>query len=410
MEQEMTRTLIVSADTHAGLPLEGYRDWLDPRYRKVFDEGLDAELAERNAERAIFFDEDFKAEWVQGRVETGMKGAWDSDERIRQMDLDGVAAEVIYPDGITENNAPPFQAGFALPSEGVDPELQWAGSRAHNRWLAEFCSAVPERRAGLAVVPILYDIDEAIREIEWAAKQGLRGILIPALTGPYAAYNSPRYEPIWSACVDHELILHIHGGAAPYYGGFTNPESEFNTPGMTEIYITEFAWWAYRPVWFLILGGVFERHPALRLVVSEFSTSFVPMMKGFMDGRFADVIVGGHGTAKLGPYRGPLKMKPSEYFDRNVWVSGPFRSVHEVAERHAIGLGNTMWGHDFPHPEGLWPETDDFLKKTFRDVPDDERRMILGETAADLYGFDRRVLEPIAACIGPDQAFWSGDA
>jgi predicted TIM-barrel fold metal-dependent hydrolase len=338
-----------------------------------------------------------------------MTGAWDSGERIRQMDLDGVAAEVIYPDGITENNAPPFAASFTLPCEGIDPELQWAGARAHNRWIAEFCAEVPERRAGLAVVPILYDTHEAIREIEWAAEHGLRGVIIPAVTGSYAAYNTMRYESIWSACVDSGMILHVHGGAAPYYGGFTNPESTFNTPGMTEIYLTEFAWWAYRPVWFLILGGVFERHPALRLVVSEFSTSFVPIVKGFMDGRFAVGTIGGHGTTKLGPYRGPLKMKPSEYFDRNVWVCGPFRSAREVGERHAIGLGNTIWGHDYPHPEGLWPATEEFLTKTFRDVPDDERRIILGETAAALYAFDRRALDPIAERIGPDREFFSSD-
>ena len=88
---------------------------------------------------------------------------------------------MLFPDGITERNAPPFGAGLGLRPWGVDPELQWAGARAHNRWIAEFCQMEPIRRIGLAIVPMLYDVEQAVNEVEWAHGNGLRGILIPAL-------------------------------------------------------------------------------------------------------------------------------------------------------------------------------------------------------------------------------------
>lgn len=72
------------------------------------------------------------------------------------LDADGIAGEVIFVDGITEMNTPPFGAGLSLPTEDIVPELQWAGARAHNRWLAELCAQAPARHCGVAVMPLLW--------------------------------------------------------------------------------------------------------------------------------------------------------------------------------------------------------------------------------------------------------------
>jgi len=386
----LDRYLIISADCHAGLPITQYREWLDPAYHDAFDAALPQELELRQFERDTFLDADFEEAWKSGRVPVGIKGAWDSNERIRQLDEDGIAAEVIFPDGVTEMNAPPFAAGFTLPCDGVDPDLQWAGARAHNRWLADFCALEPERRAGLAIAPILWDIGQAVEEIRWAHRNGLRGIVIPAIFGSHEPYHHPRYEPIWAACEELDMVIHTHGGAAPDYG-------PFDDPGTMGIYMTEFAWWAWRPTWFLIWGGVFERHPRLKFVVTELGAIWAPLIKQVMDHRYEH----NHVTAKLGDYRGELTMPPSAYFDRNVFIGSSFAPRSDIEARHAIGLGNIMWGSDFPHPEGLWPKTAEFLRGSFHDVPEDERRQMLGGNAAEVYGFDRGKLEAIAARIGP---------
>jgi predicted TIM-barrel fold metal-dependent hydrolase len=385
--QTTDRYLVISSDCHAGLPPKQYRDYVDPQYREVFDQVLPIMLARMEEMSAQFLVEGFNESWRQG-IEQGLTGAWDSDERNRQLDADGIAGEVIFPDGVTDMNAPPFGAGLSLPTKDIVPELQWAGARAHNRWLAELCAESPERRAGLAVVPMLYDIDDAVAEIRWAREHGLRGIMIPAMFDGYEPYHHPRYEPVWATCADLDMPIHVHSAAAPDYG---------DSVGTMGIYITECAWWSARPVWFLLWGGVFERHPTLKFVVTELGASWVPELKALMDQRFSPT----HFNAKLGNFHEHLTMKPSEYFDRNCWVGASVIGRPDVDIRHQIGIDNIMWGSDFPHPEGAWPRTAYFLEDAFHDVPDVEVRRILGENAAEVYGFDQTALAPLVDRIGP---------
>ena len=154
----MDRYLIISSDGHAGLPPEKYREYLDPKYRTSFDEVVERETRLRAEREKHFLIDDFNNKW-RARVGDGLEGAWDGTIRNRVLDGDGVTAEVLYPDGITERNAPPFGADIGLLPNKDNAELQWAGARAHNRWLAEFCQDDPHRRLGLAVVPALYDLE-----------------------------------------------------------------------------------------------------------------------------------------------------------------------------------------------------------------------------------------------------------
>ncbi len=385
----MKRLLLISSDCHAGPPPPGYREYLDPQYREAYDQALPIQLKITEERQKRTLADGFLAEWKQGVVATGTRGAWDSAERNRQLDDDGIAGEVIFPDGVTDRNAPPFGAGLAMPTEGVVPELQWAGARAHNRWIAEFCAQDLTRRAGLAVVPMFWDVDEAVREIRWAKEHGLRGILIPPLFGSHPPFHAACYEPIWSTCEELDLVIHTHGGGAPDYGDHL---------GTIGIYITEYAWWSARPVWFLIWGGVFERHPRLRFVVTELGASWVPELKALMDQRFGDT----HFNKKLADFRSHLKLKPSEYFDRNVWVGASVTARSDIENRAAIGVGNMMWGSDFPHPEGSWPETRRFLDESFHDLPEHDARTMLGLNAAQVYGFELAKLEPLVERIGPE--------
>ena len=124
----MDRYLVISSDCHAGLPPGGYREYLDPQYREAFDEALPATLALLKQASKAFLVEETNREWRAGHEE-GLSGAWDHEQRMKVLDGDGVAGEIIFPDGITETNSPPFGAGLGLSTEGVDPELQWAGAR-----------------------------------------------------------------------------------------------------------------------------------------------------------------------------------------------------------------------------------------------------------------------------------------
>jgi predicted TIM-barrel fold metal-dependent hydrolase len=207
----MTRLLVISTDCHAGLPPGQYREYLDPGYRERYDADVRVQLEQARETRKLLLVEDINARWREGR-ERELSGAWDHEQRIRVLDGDGIAAEVIFPDGITENNTPPFGAGLGIGPRGAERELQWAGARAHNRWLAELCQMAPERRDGVAVVPATWDVGEAVREVEWARANGLRSIMIPVMWSPHAPYHHPVYDPLWATCQDLDVVVHYHSG------------------------------------------------------------------------------------------------------------------------------------------------------------------------------------------------------
>ena len=118
------------------------------------------------------------------------------------------------------------------------PSSRSPGARAHNRFLAELCAHSPERRAGVALVPITHDVDRAVTEIEWAAANGLRGgILVPTMWHDHAPYLDPVYEPVWAACAAADLPVHTHSGSAPM------DEYQENVG----VYLAEVVWWAVRP-------------------------------------------------------------------------------------------------------------------------------------------------------------------
>jgi hypothetical protein len=108
-----------------------------------------------------------------------------------------------------------------------------------------------------------------------------------------------------------------------------------------------------------------------------------------------------HGTKKLASFGEHMKRRPSEYFDTNCFVGGSTAKRRELGDRYQIGVGNILWGNDFPHPEGSWPHTREWLTHMFADVPEDETRVMLGEAAVEMFGFDREELAAVARRVGP---------
>jgi len=398
----MDRYLVISSDCHAGLPPEQYRDYLDPQYREAFDQALPIQIAMTKAASKQFLVEEVNEQWRQGR-EHLLAGAWDHDRRIEVLDGDGCAGEVVFPDGITEMNSPPFGAGIGLPTENVVPELQWAGARAHNRWLAEFVSMAPERHFGVAIVPACWDIEETVKEVRWARQNGLGGIMIPPMWAKGKPYHHPFYEPLWQVCAELGVIVHFHSGPAPsedYFGSMPPAEGQPQLPGGMGIYISEVAFWNVRPLTFMLWGGAFERHPGLKVAITEGTTVWVPEYLRLLDHRYGEA----HYSAKLGDFRSHLSKPPSEYFRESVALGASCMPRREALMREEIGIDQIMWGSDYPHPEGSWPFTDEQRDETFAGLPERDIARMLGENAARFYGFDTEKLAPIVAEIGPEKS------
>jgi predicted TIM-barrel fold metal-dependent hydrolase len=377
------RYVVVSADCHGGAELYEYRDYLERRHLDAFDAWA--------RDYAIPFEDLMGDEGGRN---------WDGGRRLADLEADGIVAEVIYP-----NTIPPFypepslKAQLPGATEG-DLDLRWAGLRAHNRWLVDFCNAAPGRRAGIAQI-MLHDVDAAVAEIEWAAGAGLRGgVLLPGAppgSGLEPLY-SPVYEPIWRACEDAELVVNHHSGSAvPALG---------DEPIDQVTFLLEVTWYAHRALWNLVFGGVMERHPDLQFVFTEQGTAWIPETLGTLDFLFhrMGTAVGSQEYEWGNPVVAKLGLRPSEYWARQCHIGSSFMRPAEAALRHAVGVDRIMWGSDYPHKEASFPFSREALRVAFAGVDPVEVQAMIGGNAAHLYGFDPALLGPLAARVGPTHA------
>lgn len=394
MEQQLTDPyIVVSADSHAGLPTEDYRQYLEQRYHAAFDDFL----AERHLQLEAMTklgvrNEAFAKSWYEEHDEA-LRGGWEAARRDQELDGDGVAGEVVFPDAdaVESRTCVPFGAGLGM-SGDMDPELGLAGAIAHNRWLADLCASSPERRVGVALVPITAELDKVLAEIRRAKDSGLGAVMIPAMWVDQTPYHDRKYDPVWALCEELSMPIVTHSGPAS--------RSEYGEH--LGIFVTEVTWWPARPLWFMLWSGVFERFPGLRFGVTEAGCWWLPALLWFWDRLY----LGQKGAEKLGakPFGDSVTMLPSEYVDRNCFIGASNTKRRELGMRYEIGIDNICWGNDFPHPEGTWPTTREWLRKTFHDIPIDETRRMVGLAAAEIFGFDLDKLKVHADRIGPTPA------
>lgn len=374
--------VLVSADCHAGPPRELYREYV----AAAFSESLDAWMAIAADDQETVADE------------FDVAVAWDDDRRWELLDRDGVAAEVVLP-----NFDVPFSGGISHASTfGHDEQCE--GRRAYNRWLADFCAASPRRRTGLVQI-LLADVDVSVEEVRRGAERGLRGVQLPVSEAGQPMLYHPRYEPIWAECERLGLPVVVHGSTGL-------PTTEWNLglddgegPGFDVardaarcVNGAEFMFHARRTIWHLMFGGVFDRHPGLRFVVTEAAVDWVPDQFAYLDWLYE-----GSGFRTASVRRRLFGHRPSEYLRRGqVLFGASFMTLHETRLRHEIGVDALMFGVDFPHFETTTPNTKEWLQATWgvAGVTPDEARRMAGATATEVYGFDAAHLADVAARIG----------
>jgi predicted TIM-barrel fold metal-dependent hydrolase len=379
-EHDDRRYTVISSDTHAGGSHAMYREFLDPKYLDDFD-------AWRGEYKNPFSDLGDKRRYRN----------WDDEMRNSQQDADGVVGEVIFP-----NTVPPFFPSFVLfarPPKPDEYEHRLAGIRAHNRWLEDFCSRFPERRAGIGQI-FLNDIDDAIEDVRWIKEHNLRGgILLPTIPPDVdwiKPLNHPDYDRLWAVCEELEVPVNCHGGTgSPAYA---------RVPSSALIMLAEIPTYSRRPLLFLLLSGVFERFPNLRFVMTEQGLSWLPPLLKQLDTTLAGVRErGAIGELRFKPEH-ILPKSATEYVQQNVRFGISFPQRADIKAAETIGIDKVMWGSDFPHDEGTHPYTREHLRQLFSDWPEADLRKVLAENVAEVYGFDLDALAPAAAQYGPTVA------
>jgi predicted TIM-barrel fold metal-dependent hydrolase len=416
-DSPVSNVLIISSDCHAGALPSTYNEYLPSKHHAASDAWWLNFAREMMARAGTFFDQEEMKEYADkaggaGRMHALMqssgdikdddlramltdgnspfaprRGEWDAAVRLAELEEDGVAGEVIFP------QMAPFGAGLMQYRSPIDPEQNLEGIRAYNRWLADLCNTNPGRHAGVALINV-DDIELTCKEVRGAKEMGLwGGVLLPTNTGELPFYHHPRYEPLWTVCEEIGLPIHTHSGWSPDYG---------DTKCATAMFISEVDMWSHRPFTALLWSGAFERHPDLKLIMTESGCSWILEWLRVLEFK-ADNPLFKHFTADL-------SLRPTEYFERQCYLGASFLPAHEGKDRHDIGLDRLMWGSDYPHIEGTWPNTMDSLRATFSTYPESEIRAILGTNALKVLGFDPKLIGPIADRIGPALSDIVGEA
>jgi predicted TIM-barrel fold metal-dependent hydrolase len=394
------RYIVISSDNHAGADLLAYKPYLAKKWHAEFDE-----WAAKYSNPWDFMDPRLTKDGFELEDDAVLTGGaswhsslnWDSRKRVEHMDLDGVVGEVIFP-----NTAPPFMPGSVLSGKGPatrdEYEHRWAGLQAHNRWLADFCNDAPGRRAGIAQV-MLYDIEDAVAEVEKIKELGLTGGILLPMDGPLGGtppMHAGELEPLWQVCEDLDVPVNKHASAPPRPLG-----ADGTGAGVFAADYAERQFFNHRCVAQLIFSGVLERHPALKVALAESGSAWVPDHLKMLDSLYYAGQDREGLMSFLAPSMAALAMSPSEYFSRNFYLGASLFLPREAKMRHEIGVDRIMWGVDYPHSEGTFPYSREAISLTMSEVPPGEVAAMLGLTAARVYNFDLAEARKIADRIGP---------
>jgi uncharacterized protein len=311
-------------------------------------------------------------------------GGHDPQARLADMDRDGIDAAVLYPS----------QAMFFGP---VDPIPALANidfvvdcQRAYNDWVAEYCAADARRLFGMAAVP-LQDPGRAAEEAQRAVGDlGLQGVFIrPSAYVDELPLNHTVYDPFWVACQELDVPVALHPGVHVDTPGACRKfqlvaESEnmmVTNMAMDELHGGSGLGQAIGntvdmvvSLGRLLMGGVCERFPRLRLLFLEAGGGWIPTQLQRMDEQ-----------VKAFPLEKRwLSLLPSEYFKRQCWAGFEPEEWNIAASAEWLGADRILWASDYPHPE-FHPEVVKELREAIADLPDDAQRRIAGQNAIEAY-------------------------
>jgi predicted TIM-barrel fold metal-dependent hydrolase len=294
--------------------------------------------------------------------EDARPGCYDPAERLKDMNVDGVDAQVLYPNVTL--------GAFTLD----DLELQFACLRAYNDYLSEFCAADPARLIGIGLVPT-DDMEVGVAELRRIAKlKGLRGAMLP--TFPRGEpLNSSTYEPLWRTAAELGLPMHIHLRTGSRHTGALFGKTTGELVGDRCVILNLASLANYEALSRIIFGGVLERHPSLKFVSVEGNIGWLGYFLEKSDRTYKRHR---HWT-KL-----ELPKPPSEYFHRQVYATFIEDKVG-VMIRKVIGVDNLMWSSDYPHTDTTWPDSKKYIEESLAGVPEDDRYKILAGNAVKLY-------------------------
>ncbi len=357
---------IISADSHITEPAGTYVDRIDRKYKDTAPHMVrDDKMGD------IFVIKDLARPIPMGLVAAAGKsakelaafgvkfedmhrGGWEPNARMADQDRDGIAAEVIYPTvGMMLCNHPDF-------------DYKKACFDAYNLWMSEYCGAHPDRLIGCGQTA-MRSPEEGIQDLLKMKKLGMKGVMMPG-NPKVEDYDSLAYDDFYRAAVDLQMPLSFHI--------LTSSTDNFQTRGPKLNGFLAIIRGCQDIIGTFVLGGVFERHPKLKVVCVEADAGWVPHYMYRMDHAYD--------RHRYWLPAGTLTKMPSEYFRENVYTT--FQDDYVAFQvRNLCNIHRLMWANDFPHSDSTWPWSQDVLKKQTEGLTQDEKNLILHDNVAELY-------------------------
>jgi predicted TIM-barrel fold metal-dependent hydrolase len=356
---------VISADSHVTEHPDTYRLHIEARYR---DEAPRVVRGEQGGDLYVIpgMEKSFvpigliaaagkRPEEIsmQGRFEDWYPSGYDARARPADQDRDGVAGEILYP-----------TVGMVLCNH---PDLAYkrACMQAYNRWMAEYCAVHPDRLFGIGQTA-LRTPEEGIADLREMKALGLRGVMLPGVPGG-KDYDDPSWDSFWEAAIDLGLPCSFHILTTP--GEFTRARGPALNYAVAIIRANQDV------IGMLIFGGVFERHPRLRIVCVEADAGWAPHWMYRMDHYYER-----HRHLRQ---RG-LERLPSVQFREHVYLT--FQddwSAFATAELQ--NPARLMWANDFPHSDSCWPRSQAILREHTARLRPEVRARIVHDNVAELY-------------------------
>jgi predicted TIM-barrel fold metal-dependent hydrolase len=297
---------------------------------------------------------------TSGNLSEVRPGGWDPQAHLADNDEDGVAASVLYPTaGLTL---------YGLP----DSDMLTRVCHEYNAWMASFCAADPKRLKGMAMLNV-DDPEVAAAELRDAHSKGLAGAMIPVNPGENYTYGADSVDILWRTATELSMPVGFHIGSErkPLDDG---PTRHMKLGAM----LPSADYWVRRSITQMILSGVFDRFPSLRVMSVEHEAGWIPFFLERLDYHYTQKALGNRLTTLQ-------KALPSDYFKSNVLTTViEDQFVPQVAS--VVGAGGLMWGSDYPHTESSFPYSRKLARKMLEGFSDEEFEAITEGNVAQLFG------------------------
>lgn len=291
------------------------------------------------------------------------QGIRDARARLADLDREGVWGEVIFP------SLGMWASTFRT------PELLKACMRASNEWALEEICSVSRRYVVTAQISTL-DVDDAVEELQWAAEKGFKALFLPTTPHPSADdWHRDSWEPLWATAEEAGMVLAFHIGTDPVDMTSGGLGQTYRGPGGAVMNYAETTFSGQRAAMKMVASGALDRHPNLKVMISEGGATWVPFL--------GDRMIEGYRQHHMA-VRPKLSRDPKEILFTQVYASFQHDETAVAAYEH-MGYRNVMFGSDYPHMEGTFGHTQDTLKALFDGVSDETRLRITQGTFYELF-------------------------